>query len=111
MRILIIGGAGFIGINSAYYFLNNGDDVVILDNLSRPGSLYNLQQLRVKYEIEFKEGDIRDYELLSTFIAEQPDFDAILLLAGQVAVTTSVTNPRLDFDINALGTFNVLEAL
>jgi CDP-paratose 2-epimerase len=111
MRILIIGGAGFIGINSAYYFLDNGDDVVIFDNLSRPGSLYNLQQLRSKYQVGFIEGDIRDYNLLSRVIAEQQDFDSVLLLAGQVAVTTSVTNPRLDFEINALGTFNVLEAL
>jgi len=111
MRILIIGGAGFIGINSAYYFLNNGDEVVILDNLSRPGSAYNLKQLQLTHNVEFIEGDIRDNELLLTLFAEQLDFEAVLLLAGQVAVTTSVSNPRLDFEINALGTFNVLEAI
>ncbi len=111
MRILIIGGAGFIGINSAYYFLTNGDEVVILDNLSRPGSAYNLEQLQIFHNVEFVEGDIRDNELLITFFAEQGDFDAVLLLAGQVAVTTSVSNPRMDFEINALGTFNVLEAI
>ncbi len=111
MRILIIGGAGFIGINSAYYFLQNGDEVVILDNLSRPGSAYNLEQIKLKFNVEFVEADTRNYHLLLTFFADQREFDAVLLLAGQVAVTTSVSDPRLDFEINALGTFNVLEAI
>ncbi len=111
MRILIIGGAGFIGINSAYYFLNNGDEVVIFDNLSRPGSEYNLKQLQLKYQVEFIEGDIRNYDSLLTLFVNYRDFDAVLLLAAQVAVTTSVSDPRLDFEINALGTFNVLEAI
>ena len=111
MKIVIIGGAGFIGINASYHFLKRGDEVVIVDNLSRPGSEYNLQRLQKTWPAKFYKTDIRDFDGISEMIQKEGDCDAVLLLAGQVAVTTSVTNPRLDFDINALGTFNVLEAI
>jgi CDP-paratose 2-epimerase len=111
MKIAIIGGAGFIGINSAYYFIERGHEVIILDNLSRVGSAYNLEQIQKKSSIAFIHLDIRDKEKVLAVLRILDDLDGVLLLAGQVAVTTSVAEPRLDFDINALGTFNVLEAL
>lgn len=111
MKIAIIGGAGFIGVNSAYYFLERGHEVTLLDNLSRVGSEYNLKQIQEKYKVPFIMVDIRDSEMIKESLAGLGDLDGVLLLAGQVAVTTSVLNPREDFDINARGTFNVLEAL
>jgi CDP-paratose 2-epimerase len=111
MKIAIIGGAGFIGINAVYAFLKKGYDITVLDNLSRKGSEYNLKELQKKHPVPFHQIDIRDAEKLRSFFQQERGFDAVLLLAGQVAVTTSVTNPREDFDINALGTFNVLEAI
>jgi CDP-paratose 2-epimerase len=84
--------------------------VTIYDNLSRPGSQHNLTWLRRSHgdaRVQFRHGDIRDAQMTAQALA---DADVIIHLAGQVAVTTSVANPREDFDINALGTFNVLEA-
>jgi CDP-paratose 2-epimerase len=111
MKVLITGGAGFIGSNAASYFLQKGNDVVILDNFSRNGGKSNIAWLQETSHKPFQvvEGDIRkDFELMNTLVK---DVDLILHLAGQVAVTTSVQNPREDFDINALGTFNMLEAV
>lgn len=113
MHIFITGGAGFIGCNSADYFLQQGHSVTIFDNLSRKGGNSNLEWLTGRHGpegYEFVEGDIRDYAALSTAV-QMAAPDAVLHLAGQVAVTTSVLNPREDFEINALGTFNVLEAI
>jgi CDP-paratose 2-epimerase len=112
MKIFITGGAGFIGCNSADSFLRQGHTVVIFDNLSRVGGPANLEWLHERHGRErfhFVRGDIRDYSTLAGAMDESPD--AVLHLAGQVAVTTSVQNPREDFEINALGTFNVLEAV
>lgn len=110
MKIFITGGAGFIGCNSAEYFLKQGHTVVIFDNLSRKGGPANLAWLQKAFgeRIEFIHGDIRDYDRLSGVIGGS---DVVLHLASQVAVTTSVQDPREDFEINALGTFNVLEAV
>lgn len=111
MKAVVIGGAGFIGINTVYSFIRKGYEVVVMDNLSRKGSAYNLAQLRKEHNIPFHELDIRDWEAMRGFFESERGLDAVVLLAGQVAVTTSVSNPREDFDINALGTFNVLEAI
>jgi len=111
MKILIIGGAGFIGINAVYSFLQKGYEVEIIDNLSRKGSEYNLNRLQEKYKVPFENIDIREADKLKKYFERNDGFDAVILLAGQVAVTTSVTNPREDFEINAVGTFNVLEAI
>ncbi|MCP5099655.1 MAG: NAD-dependent epimerase/dehydratase family protein [Chloroflexi bacterium] len=108
--IFITGGAGFIGCNSAEAFLQKGHQVTIYDNLSRVGGPSNLHWLRDRFgdQLRFVHADIRDYEALSEAIVGA---DVVLHLASQVAVTTSVQNPREDFEINALGTFNVLEAV
>ena len=106
----ITGGAGFIGSNYVSRLLERGEKVSIYDNLSRAGSTRNLAWLQGKYgekAFQLIAGDVRDAELLTVSIHSA---DVIVHLAAQVAVTTSVTNPREDFEINAQGTFNVLEA-
>jgi CDP-paratose 2-epimerase len=109
-KILIIGGAGFIGVNAARYFASRGWEVTVLDNLARKGTDFNLEKLREDLpSINFVKGDIRTDNELLLDLAEKND--VVLHLAAQVAVTTSVIDPKEDFDINALGTFNVLEAV
>ncbi|ALG68710.1 GDP-mannose 4,6-dehydratase [Beggiatoa leptomitoformis] len=108
--MLITGGAGFIGVNAAFIFAQKGWKVTILDNLSRKGTPNNLAWLKQQVAIDFKQVDVRDYPALVS-VFQQQSYDVVLHLAAQVAVTTSVTNPREDFEINALGTFNVLEAV
>lgn len=111
MNIFITGGAGFIGVHTANYYLSKGDKVTIFDNFSRKGTKENTAWLKKKYgskNLTVIRGDIRDFNILKQSI---PGHDVIIHLAGQVAVTTSVVNPRQDFEINALGTFNVLEAI
>ena len=109
-RILITGGAGFIGCNAARYFGARNWEVTALDDLSRRGNDENLAWLRDGTTFEFEKADVRDRQAVERIIAEGR-FDAILHLAAQVAVTTSVTDPRLDFTVNALGTFNLLDAV
>lgn len=109
-KILITGGAGFIGVNSAKIFVQKGWEVIVLDNLSRKGAKLNLTWLSEQFSIGFEKADVRDSAAVSSVIKQhQPD--VVLHLAAQVAVTTSVSNPREDFDINALGTLNLLEAI
>ena len=108
-HILITGGAGFIGASYAARRLTQGDAVTVFDNLSRPGAQFNVDELRQRFGDRFRlvVGDVRDAALLTALVREA---DVVVHLAAQVAVTTSVRHPRLDFEINALGTFNVLEA-
>jgi CDP-paratose 2-epimerase len=109
-KILITGGAGFIGVNAARHFSDQGWQVSILDNLSRRGTEDNLRWPQDRASIRFERADVRDPAAVDRTVGElRPDL--LLHLAGQVAVTTSVTDPREDFEINALGTFNVLEAV
>jgi len=111
--VFITGGAGFIGCNSADHFLQQGQAVTIYDNLSRKGGRANLAWLHERHggeRLRVVEADIRDYDRLTTAMSAAAP-DVVLHLAGQVAVTTSVIDPREDFEINALGTFNVLEAV
>lgn len=109
-HIMITGGAGFIGSNAAQHFASSGWDVTVLDNLSRKGAKQNLEWLRSRLNVAFIRADIRDQRAIEEAFANQPRLDAVLHLAAQVAVTTSVVDPRTDFEINALGTLNVLEA-
>lgn len=109
-KYLVTGGAGFIGSNYVDFLLGEGRNVTIFDNLSRNGGEVNLDWLRERYgekSFELVKGDVRDADLIAKTAQEK---DIIVHLAGQVAVTTSVIDPREDFEINALGTFNVLEA-
>ena len=109
MKTLVTGGAGFIGSNLTNRLLNENNDVVVFDNLSRKGTEKNLHWLRSQHGKNFKliKGDIRDYSAVKEAVK---GIDLIYHCAAQVAVTTSVTNPREDFDINALGALNILEA-
>jgi len=109
-KILITGGAGFIGSNYAYRRILNGDDITIYDNLSRTGAKENLNWLLSKTQdksFNFIEGDVRDHKMLIKAVVGK---DIIIHLAAQVAVTSSVADPQFDFSVNAAGTFNVLEA-
>ena len=108
---VITGGAGFIGCHAAAALHGAGHRVVLVDNLSRRGAESNLAWLRGQGLTDFVKADVRDEKAIHDLIARHSDADAVLHLAGQVAVTTSVTDPRADFEINALGTFNVLEAV
>ena len=109
-RALITGGAGFIGVNLAESLLAQGERVVVLDNLSRPGSEKNLAWLKNRFNrnLDFIRADIRDFRSVSEAIN---DVSTIYHLAAQVAVTGSVADPQTDFQINAAGTLNVLEAV
>jgi CDP-paratose 2-epimerase len=112
MKTFITGGVGFIGCNMAARFLKRGDQVTIFDNLSRPRTDNNLSWLKQQFGedcLHFVKGDVRDFEALSQAVSSAAP-DLLVHLASQVAVTTSVKDPREDFEINALGTFNVLEA-
>jgi len=108
---LITGGCGFIGTNCADFYLKKGYKVIVFDNLSRAGAKENLKWLKnQKGRFIFVKGDIRDdKKLLATFKRYKPDL--IYHLAAQTTMVTSVENPREDFEINALGSFNVLEAM
>jgi CDP-paratose 2-epimerase len=109
-KILITGGAGFMGSNAALFFQKKGWKIFILDDFSRKGSKNNLDNLKKKITIQWYKVEISNYKRLSNIISKiKPNL--ILHCAGQVAVTKSVTNPRRDFNSNTLGTFNVLESI
>jgi len=106
----ITGGAGFIGSNYVHRLLERGEKVTIYDNLSRSGAALNLAWLEETFgkdAFHLVVGDVRDAGLLTDSSREA---DVIVHLAAQVAVTSSVIKPREDFEVNALGTFNVMEA-
>jgi len=107
---LVIGGGGFIGSNMVNYLLETGCSVTVLDNLSRKGSEKNVEWLRGKFKDRFNfiHGDVKDFEIVREAVKDQR---VIYHFAAQVAVTTSVIDPRSDFEDNALGTFNVLDAI
>ncbi len=109
MKALITGGAGFVGSNLAKTLLEQGHTVRILDNLSRKGTPANLKWLQsLGHDFEFISGDVRNRNDVRGAVQ---NVDVVFHLAAQVAVTTSVTDPETDFDINLRGTFNVLEAI
>lgn len=110
MKYLITGGCGFVGSNLAAEVLKRGEELVVFDNLFRHGSSDNLNWLRKKGNFTFYPFDIRNYNDVETVILEEKP-DVIFHLAGQVAMTTSISNPRLDFEINTIGTHNLLDSL
>jgi CDP-paratose 2-epimerase len=113
MKWIVTGAAGFIGCNAAAALLARGDDVVAVDDLSRAGADRNLAWLEARGEgrLRHLRIDVRDAARVDALVAEHADADAVLHLAGQVAVTTSIRDPRADFETNAGGTYNVCEAV
>lgn len=115
MKIMITGGAGFVGSHVSEYYAKRGEEVIVYDNLSRAkllnysttNAMHNWNYLKNNYDITLIKGDVRNPEQLEKASDEA---DVIIHTAAQTAVTTSVLDPRTDFEINALGTFNVLEA-
>ncbi len=108
--VLITGGCGFIGTNLAFDRLERGDAVIVLDNCARAGTERNREALlanRAGRELLVVAGDVRDAELVAQLAS---NVDVVFHLAAQVAVTSSVADPRTDFEVNALGTLNILEA-
>lgn len=117
--VLVTGGAGFVGSHAAAFYDNNGTTVTALDNMSRVDTLesanrsrdtsaYNWKYLEEHHpDVELIKGDVRDGDRLEEIVEGH---DAIVHTAGQVAITASIQDPRTDFEINALGSFNVLEA-
>ncbi len=110
MKAIITGGCGFIGSNTANRLAGMGWDVTLFDNLSRRGAERNLEWIQDRHSVRFVHGDIREPQALKAVLAGQ-DYDVLIHLAAQVAVTTSVERPMHDFEVNALGTLNVLEAV
>jgi CDP-paratose 2-epimerase len=108
--ILITGGAGFIGSNLADRLAAEGHAIIVYDALSRPGVERNLAWLRSVHgkRITSIVGDVRDEDEL---VRAAADVKAVFHMAAQVAVTTSLVDPREDFDINVRGTINVLDAV
>ncbi len=110
MKLLITGGCGFLGSNLASHGIQQGYEVVVFDNLSRLGTTDNLAWLNTHGDFQFVHGDIRNQNDVSRLIQrEKPD--AIFHLAGQVAMTTSLDNPYMDFEVNIKGSINILEAV
>ena len=110
MKYLITGGCGFIGSNLAAEVLKRGEELIVFDNLFRFGSSQNLEWLKKHGEFKYYPYDIRNNNDVETVVKEvKPDY--VFHLAGQVAMTTSIANPRLDFEVNAMGTFNLLDAI
>lgn len=109
-RVLITGGAGFIGANLAHRLLASGRDVLVFDNLSRPGVQRNLEWLRAQHpeRLAVELGDVRDRFALRAALRNVSE---VYHLAAQVAVTSSLADPAADFEINARGTLNLLEQL
>jgi len=114
MKVLVTGGAGFIGSHVVEYYSRKGYEVIAFDNLARGEILkkssnieYNWNYIKNLKNVKLVKGDIRNFNELKE---ASRGCSLIVHTAAQVAVTTSVENPRMDFEINALGTFNVLEA-
>ena len=107
---LITGGAGFVGTNLADRLLSMRRRVIVFDNLSRPGVEQNLKWLRKRHPelLRVEIGDVRDPEALAKVVQ---GVTHVFHFAAQVAVTTSLRNPLEDFEVNARGTLNLLEAL
>ncbi len=110
MKILVIGGCGFLGSNLAAHGIKEGYNISILDNLSRVGATQNLKWLESIGKFTYIHGDIRNRNDIENII-KNGNYEAVFHLAGQVAMTTSIADPYKDFQTNAMGTFHVLDAI
>src|SRR3546814_814093 len=106
--VLVTGGAGVIGSNIAARLAESGSDVIVYDSLARPGVERNLEWLQWRHGKRIMPvlGDIRDAPLLADAVKQA---SAVFHMAAQVAVTTSLDDPRGDFEVNAIGTLNLME--
>jgi len=109
MRWLVTGGVGFIGTNLVIHLLEQGHDVVIIDDLSRSGVEKNAQFLKTNYGVVPAVIDIACPGLIANFLKDHSRFDAVAHLAGQVSLLKSIENPIHDFEVNARGTLNLLD--
>jgi CDP-paratose 2-epimerase len=110
MKYLITGGCGFLGSNLALEVLSKREELYIFDNLYRDNSYKNFEWLKNKGNFKFIHADIRNLnDVENTIKSIKPD--VIFHVAGQVAMTTSINNPRMDFEVNALGSLNILESV
>ena len=110
MKYLVTGGCGFLGSNIASEILRQGHELVVFDSLYRFGSYQNLEWLKEQGSLEFIHGDIRNTnDVERTVRTNKPN--VIYHLAGQVAMTTSIADPRMDFEVNVGGSFNLLNAV
>ncbi len=109
MKWLVTGGAGFIGTNLVAHLAGAGEEVCVIDDLSRLGSERNAEFLKEQFDIKPVVIDVSDRQELSSFLDREEGFDAVAHLAGQVSLLESIRNPRRDFEINATGTLNILE--
>jgi len=110
MKLLITGGCGFLGSNLAAHAMSQGIELCVFDSLYRHGAQDNLAWLRGQGRFDFAHGDVRNPNDVAR-VVQRFGPTQVFHLAGQVAMTTSIDNPRMDFEVNALGTLNVLEAL
>ena len=113
MHVIVTGGAGFVGSNVAAAYLGDGCRVTVLDTLRRPGTERNLEWLKSQPRadrLRFIQGDVRDARLVERVVSA-PDAHLVFHFAAQTAVTTSIADPREDFETNVRGTLNVLEGL
>lgn len=111
VKIIVTGGAGFIGSNVVYRALRNGNEVVVVDNLARSGTEKNLKWLKEHGLTEIMLGDLANKEFCDLVFSLHRDAQFVLHLAGQVAVTSSITDPRTDYENNIVVGFNVLEGI
>lgn len=112
MKVLITGGCGFLGSNIAAKFISLGEEVVVVDGLFRLGSEQNLAWLNSQAkrgQFRFCRADTADHSSVEQVFTSEGPFDYICHLAGQVAMTTSLSDPRRDLLTNVIGSFNVLE--
>ena len=112
-KCLITGGCGFLGSNIAAHYLSQGSEIVVIDALFREGGGDNLRWLEDQAEqgkFTFIKGDLADKDMVESAFKKYGDFDYICHLGGQVAMTTSLSDPRRDMLTNVVGSFNVLEA-
>ena len=110
MKYLITGGCGFLGSNLASEVLAKSEELYIFDNLYREGTYKNIEWLRSKGDFKYIHADIRNWNDVENAIKSiKPD--VVFHLAGQVAMTTSLENPRMDFEVNAMGSLNILESV
>ncbi len=110
MKILVVGGCGFLGSNLAAQGIKEGYDISIFDNLSRVGAAQNLSWLENIGNFTYIHGDTRNCNDV-TRVINHGNYDAVFHLAGQVAMTTSIADPYKDFQTNTIGTFHVLDAI